>query len=324
MAYVSVIIPTYNRADLVANAIESVLSQTYKDFEIIVVDDGSTDNTRSRIESYMGKINYYYQNNKGKSVATNLGIERALGKWIAILDSDDVWLPEKLKFQLEALINVGDGCGLCFTDAKFVNNPNINGSAFERIGKKYPMDYGRIENPTSYVLSAPHGIYIVTTLIDKKLIESVGGFDPKLRVGQDTDMIFKISMQTNFVYVNKSLVEIDRTLHRKQGNIEIYRKDLQLALTCRQHMYENWYALGQILKYDLQKKIRIRLAGVHNDWANWHIINDRLQRALEELEKAYRLSSSYRLQVKKFIFRYFPSTSRIFYKKRGMKATQNI
>lgn len=324
MPNVSVIIPTYNRADLVIGAIESALSQTYKDLEIIVIDDGSTDDTRARIKPYLDKVQYYYQDNKGKSVATNRGIGRAAGKWIAILDSDDLWLPEKLKFQLEALQNVGDGYGLCFTDAQYVNLPNGNGRAFERTGKKYERCYGRIEDPTSFVLSPPHGIYIQTTVIEKKLIESVGGFDPALRVGQDTDMIFKISMLTKFVYVNRSLVKIDRTPHRKQGNIEVYNKDHRLALTCRQHMYENWTTLGRNLQHKPQKKVRRRLAGVHNDWANWNICNDRPQEALEELSKAFRLSMSYRFIAKILLFRFFPSMSKGIYKKRLIQPNQML
>lgn len=327
MVNVSVIIPTYNRADLVANAIESVLCQTYRDFEIIVADDGSTDTTRVRIEPYMDKITYFYQENEGKSVATNRAMERACGKWIAILDSDDVWLPDKLKLQFEALQNVGECCGLCFTDGLFVNNPNMQGGLFELSGKKYQNEYGCIENPTSYILALPHGIhgiYIQTTLIEKKLLEAVGGFDPKLRLGEDTDMLFKISMQTNFVYVNRSLIKIDRTPRRKQGCMEMYTQDPQMALTCRQHMYENWSYLGQNLEIELQKIIRTRLADIHNSWANWHITEERPQQALEELGKAYKLSGKYRLLVKKLLFRFTPLISRHIYQKRAMKKTMQV
>lgn len=323
MVNVSVIIPTYNRADLVTNAIESVLCQTYRDFEIIVADDGSTDATRDRIEPYMDKVTYFYQENKGKSVATNRAMERARGKWIAILDSDDVWLPDKLKLQFEALQNIGEGSGLCFTDSVFLNNPKLKGSAFELYGRKFQNEYGRIEDPTSYMLMVPlHGIFIQSTLIEKTLLDAVGWFDPKLIVGEDTDMIFKISMQTSFVYVNKPLINIDRTSHRKVGLVEIFKQDPQIALTCRQHMYENWILLGQNLQVGLQNIIRMRLAGVHNEWANWHITEERPHQALDELGKAFKLSRNYRLLVKKLLFRYIPSISRHVYKKRAMKRMQ--
>lgn len=324
MPAVSVIIPTYNRANLVTNAIESVLSQTYNDLEIIVADDGSTDDTGNRIKPYMDRITYFHQSNEGKSVATNRAMERAKGTWIAILDSDDVWLPEKLELQMDALERVGDGCGFCFTDGLFVNNPHMNGGVFVRIGKRLDDAYGRIEDPASYVLEPRHGIYIQTTLIDKALLESVGGFDPKLRVGQDTDMIFKMALKTKFVYVNRPLVKIDRTPRRKQGNIEVYRQDPQKALTCRQHMYETWMTLGQHLQAGLQNEIRTRLAGVHNDWANWHITEERQTQALEELNNAFRLSGSYRFLAKSMFLRVLPSMGRRVYRTKAMKRMQQV
>ncbi len=326
MANISVIIPTYNRADLVTNAIESVLCQTYRDFEIIVADDGSTDATRMHIEPFMDKITYLYQENRGKSVAINRAMEKASGKWIAILDSDDVWLPDKLESQVEALQKVGQDCGLCFTDGVVVNNQNMKGGLFEPSGIKLQNDYGRIEKPTSFVLDPiyEHRIYIQTTLIEKKLLERVGGFDPKLRIGEDIDMIFKISMQTNFAYVNKIMINVDRTPHRKQGLIEIIKEDPQTALTCFQHMYENWIYLGKNLKEDLQKIIRTRLAGVHNRWANWYITEEHPQQALEELSKAFKLSGRYVLIVKKIIFRLAPSISRHIYRMRAMKQTKDV
>ncbi|MBM2835200.1 MAG: glycosyl transferase [Candidatus Brocadiaceae bacterium] len=94
---VSVVIPTYNRAPYVIMAIESVLAQSYQDYEIIVVDDGSTDGTRDVLEPYRDRIRYMYQDNKGVSAARNTGIQESRGEWIAFLDSDDEWLPNKLE-----------------------------------------------------------------------------------------------------------------------------------------------------------------------------------------------------------------------------------
>ena len=103
MAKVSVIIPTYNRAEYVTHAIDSVLAQTYTDYEIIVVDDGSADNTKDVLLPYMDRIRYIYQENAGLSAARNTGIKAAKGDWIAFLDSDDEWLPGKLAVQMRAV-----------------------------------------------------------------------------------------------------------------------------------------------------------------------------------------------------------------------------
>jgi len=99
-AMVSVVIPTYNRAPYVTMAIESALAQSYQDYEIIVVDDGSTDGTRDVLEPYRDRIRYMYQDNKGVSAARNTGIQESRGEWIAFLDSDDEWLPNKLEIQI--------------------------------------------------------------------------------------------------------------------------------------------------------------------------------------------------------------------------------
>jgi len=100
---VSVVIPTYNYEIYIAEAVESVLAQTYQDFELIVVDDGSTDNTHSVLEPYLDRITYLYQENQGRSLARNRGIQVAQGEYIAFLDADDWFLPHKLELQTHFL-----------------------------------------------------------------------------------------------------------------------------------------------------------------------------------------------------------------------------
>ena len=97
MPCVSVIVPTFNRADFLKEALESVFAQSYEDFELIVVDDGSNDNTQTVVRSLGNEINYIYQENKGVSAARNLGLKRAGGNLIALLDSDDLWEPKNLR-----------------------------------------------------------------------------------------------------------------------------------------------------------------------------------------------------------------------------------
>src|SRR5271156_960674 len=101
---VSVIIPTYNRADKVGKTIESALAQTFTDLEVIVIDDGSSDDTGRVLSEVFGdRIRYFAQTNQGASIARNNGIEAARGEWIAFLDSDDLWEKDKLELQLQAL-----------------------------------------------------------------------------------------------------------------------------------------------------------------------------------------------------------------------------
>src|SRR5262245_9212309 len=142
MPTVSVIIPTFNRSKLVVNAIESVLCQTYRDYEIIVVDDGSTDNTAEALTPYMDRTRYVFQANLGTSAAKNTGLRLARGKWISILDSDDFWLPTKLEAQLKALAILGKEFGACFTNCDFFGNTHVIPSAFEQAGWEEKLAFG--------------------------------------------------------------------------------------------------------------------------------------------------------------------------------------
>ncbi len=100
---ISAVIPTYNYGHFVTAAVRNVLAQTYRNLEVIVVDDGSKDNTRERLAPYLDRIRYVYQENQGPSAARNTGIRSATGEWVALLDSDDLWHPRKLELQVKYL-----------------------------------------------------------------------------------------------------------------------------------------------------------------------------------------------------------------------------
>src|SRR3989304_775382 len=120
MPRVSVIIPTFNCARFLGRAIDSALFQTYTDYEIIVVDDGSTDATGDVVERYASKIRYTYQSNKGVSSARNTALSNASGELIAYLDADDMWYPHKLESQV-AFLDFHKDCGLVHSDVTMVN-----------------------------------------------------------------------------------------------------------------------------------------------------------------------------------------------------------
>ena len=113
MVKVSVIIPTYNRANLIARSIESALNQTYRDFEILIVDDGSTDATFDAVSPFLKHAHVRYlrhEKNKGHQAARNTGVKNASGDYIAFLDSDDTWNPQKIELQLDAINKRGADC----------------------------------------------------------------------------------------------------------------------------------------------------------------------------------------------------------------------
>ena len=192
---VSVVIPVYNAAETIVRAIDSVLAQVLRPDEIIVVDDGSTDETAERIKRYGSQVRYIYQENAGPSVARNKGIEAANSEWIAFLDADDEWLPRILALQCGLLDR---NKHLVWTTANFYHclcdenrrgcnvNPKLAAKALG--GKEYFDDFFRT--------SLPHGCgCTVTMLIKKEVLQEVGMFPAGLHIAEDTDLWFRIACQ---------------------------------------------------------------------------------------------------------------------------------
>jgi len=139
---VSVVIPVYNSAEYIVETIKSALAQHYKPFEVIVVDDGSTDNTKDLLEPYLHRISYLYKENGGPASARNTGVNNAKGEYIAFLDADDLWMPEKLARQMD-VFNQDKSIGLVHT--QYLNFEN----SFDRLLlKEMPANNG---NASGYV-----------------------------------------------------------------------------------------------------------------------------------------------------------------------------
>ena len=154
---VSIIIPTFNRSAIVPNAIESVFRETYSDYELIVVDDGSTDDTRDRLQEYVARIKYVYQANRGVSAARNAGTKLARGEWIAFLDSDDVWHPTKLERQFEALALLGSGSVHALPTAIISGDPvaqSLTSLKKTRLGNRSPLVH--LDNPRPIYRTPKH------------------------------------------------------------------------------------------------------------------------------------------------------------------------
>lgn len=185
---VSVIIPTYNSATYLPETIESVLNQSYSKIEIIVVDDGSTDATKEILKAYLGKITYYYIRNSGPSAARNAGINRSTGDWIAFLDSDDIWIPEKIEKQLDTMKRNKDKSFCCSDWSNFVNVRDKlisvlrNYQAFE---KRPDFDLMLTEN---YVLTS-------SVLVEKTKLLKSGIFWEGLKGPEDRHLWLRLLQQ---------------------------------------------------------------------------------------------------------------------------------
>lgn len=185
MPLVSVIIPTYNRAHLVGDAIESVLSQSFTDLELIVVDDGSIDGTDKVISAFSdARVRCFSQEHGGVAAARNLGIELAFGKLTAFLDSDDLFLPGKLSIQVERL-REKPRVGLVY-GWFYKRKGNYSGNS-RLVKPKQVRDLGDVLLGTS--------IAWPTVLVHTTWLRNVGGFDQSLRVSEDWDMIVRLALQ---------------------------------------------------------------------------------------------------------------------------------
>jgi glycosyltransferase involved in cell wall biosynthesis len=184
MPRVSVIIPTYNRAALLPRAIDSVLAQTYQDFDIVIVDDGSTDGTRAVVEAYGDpRIRYLgLSKRRGVSAARNAGIAQAAGEWIAFIDSDDEWLPEKLERQL-ALADADPSLDIiqCW------HIRDVNGVRTVALPAN-PQGKAGFE----LVLHGWRQCSVIALIVRRSALDAVGGFDEKIPHGEDWDLQYRL------------------------------------------------------------------------------------------------------------------------------------
>jgi glycosyltransferase involved in cell wall biosynthesis len=214
MPKVSVIIPTYNRRTMLKEAVDSILGQDFEDFELIVVDDGSTDGTAEEIKRYGGRIRLLqHSENRGVSAARNKGILHAKGKYIAFLDSDDLWVKGKLKIQV-AFLDENPHYPLCYTDEIWIRrgrrvNPKIKHSKYSGWIFEKCLPLCTI-SPSSAVMR-------------KTLFSKVGFFDEALPVCEDYDFWLRVSARFPIFFINKKLIvkrggHSDQLSQRSWGN----------------------------------------------------------------------------------------------------------
>jgi len=202
---VSVIIPAYNRAWILKEAVDSVLSQNFFDFELIVVDDGSEDNTQDILASYGNRIRIIRQKNKGVSSARNKGIFSSSGRYIAFLDSDDIWLKGKLSTQLEFFESNPDAL-ICQTEEIWLKNGRMVNP-----GKRHKKISGFFfEKSLELCMVSPSAVMMQRSLFDK-----VGLFDETLSACEDYDMWLRVNCRHPISLISTPLI-IKRGGHKDQ------------------------------------------------------------------------------------------------------------
>ena len=221
---VSVIIPTYNRAHLVGRAIRSVLAQTYQDFEIIVVDDASTDNTEEVVNSFNDPhIRYIrHEKNHGGAAARNTGINVARGEYIAFQDSDDEWLPEKLEKQMKVFESAPAKVGVVYTGFWRIDDDKKTYIPSTKINRKE----GNVHNELL------EGNFVTTqaAIVKRECLRKAGMFDERLPRLQDWELFIRISKSYEFKCVDEPLVVSYFTPDSISANQDALTKALELIL----------------------------------------------------------------------------------------------
>lgn len=199
-ALVSVIVPTYNREDFIGEAIDSVLAQTYPDWELIIVDDGSEDQSADIIHQYAEKdkrIHYFYQENQGQSVARNLGLRQSQGDFICFLDSDNRWLPEKLAQGIQTFEQVPD-VHVVYGDIITIDEQG------QEITRDNMTRYSGFIAPR---LIKDNFVTMNTAMAKRVCFDNMGGMSGQRRVADDYDLWLRFSAKFQFLYIQQYMAE---------------------------------------------------------------------------------------------------------------------
>jgi len=277
---VSIIIPTYNRAHLIVECLESVLSQTYGDYEVIVVDDGSTDNTEDVIKPYLDRIRYIKQENKGNAGARNSGIDLAKGEILAFNDSDDLWFPDKLEKQVDYLDKHSEVDMVC-GNGVFFGNHKLEGKNVVPEKRSVPLERNGVTLSDIFMKSS---LRTPTMVVRRKVFDVVGGFDPDFKVCVDLDFAFRVLMQFSVAFMNEPLFKLRKHDGHVGGDSE--RRTLY-NIKAIEKLLTNYPEARDIIG---EENINRRLAYRYYRLGNI----TRKKGRKEEARKAYKKALSYR------------------------------
>jgi glycosyltransferase involved in cell wall biosynthesis len=248
---VSIVMPAYNVAWCIGRAIDSVLAQDFRSYELIVVNDGSTDGTLAVLDRYGAAVTLIDQDNRGMSAARNRGIRQACGTYIAFLDADDWWLPEKLSRQVDLMTRRPD-LGFCSTAARVEDG---NG----RLLNLWRCPDGRSEIlETLFAQNAAIAGGCSAVIVRKELLERVGLFDESLGGFEDPDLWMRLAAVSNYACIDETLAVILRREKSVSRNLDTMR------VAALRSMRKNRALLPSRLRGGFWRNC---VAGVYTDYA---------------------------------------------------------
>jgi len=304
MPKVSIIIPVFNSEKYIGEALDSVFSQTFRDYEIIVIDDGSKDGTAEILEKHKKRIKYFYQENRGLAAARNEGIRLSVSPYLAFLDADDLFLPDKVRIQNDFL-DIHPGHAMVFSDFEYF------GEAHSR--KPVPDCFKTGEGDLFLDLLQGNCIPVPTTLIRRECFREVGMFDESFLALEDYDLVLRVSKHKKIGFIDKILARIrlhsenmsrDATL-MCQYEIQAVRK----ALKANPEIEENYPRL-----------IRKRYNSIYFEAGYKLLISERSEIARKNLILAIK-SYPFRLKPYVYLLASFFSQDQI---KRGRKIKRSL
>lgn len=247
---VSIVIPTYNAERFLAETIRSALHQTYRDIEVIVADDGSTDGTKGVVADFIKKdprVKYVYQKNAGQSAARNAAIAAAKGKYVAFLDSDDLFLPEKIETQV-GYLEANPDCGVSYSKIYHFFD-----------GRKEKLYYFSVPHPSGYLFPAllkSNFINPLAVMLRKSLLDRYGGFEPSFRRVDEQYLWLKLSFHgVKFCYLEKALGHY--RIHRKSlSNEAAYFKETEERFLELLRTIRSWMTKEEIKRYDFERMLK--------------------------------------------------------------------
>ncbi|QHQ60685.1 glycosyltransferase [Anaerocolumna sedimenticola] len=272
---ISIIIPTYNRAKTIVAAVKSVLEQTFIDFEIIVVDDASIDNTGELIQELQDQRIRYIKNdhNKGANASRNIGILHSKGSYIAFQDSDDVWRKDKLEKQIDLIIKADKNVGVVYTG--FMHH---RGKRIDYIPSKSISLYDKNGGIYQYLLLTKINIVSTQTiLVKKECFDTVGVFDENMPRLQDWEMCIRLAQKYEFILIDEPLVDVYFTSESISANPLAYIKARCIMLR-KFYDYKNNlemfnYVLKDILCFSAENFLIRDCIDILDEYFNKQILN---------------------------------------------------
>jgi glycosyltransferase involved in cell wall biosynthesis len=285
---VSVIVPTYNRAGVICRTIDNLFQQTHRNLEVIIVDDGSTDDTQAKLRQYGGRIRVLTQTNSGPAIARNRGAKAADGEIIAFQDSDDLWKPAKLERQVELLEkNKSIPCCLC----NVLMRAGDGFTSFDHSLIRLDREHGLWLNVTD-VLTTRFLLFNQAAAIRRQAFEKVGGFAEDLKYLEDYDLPLRLSLEGPWALIREPLVIYGEA---SAGSFSVQAtKDPVVLKQCELRIYERM--LSRIESSEMYGKARRNLHRRHN-MARRQLLAMQRQPTAGNLDKLVNLIDKYRLAL---------------------------